>query len=263
MKVGTYDPSPLGGFVFSEIGIDTGSGWVETDPNARFGVHWNVGLSGRVVQVTVDGVLQVACLPCGTGYFSTVYVKAGDRIVNIKGLTTADITLTLPVTVPTSLVPGFADFTLIGGFAFFSDTTAGGSLSTGIVGSTLAQLGKHNIRGIAYTRGLADHPMAGKWLSPFGAEERQSCCTRDGWTWGVGASLPDTLGLFPSCPTPTFGGLLPTNPFLNTAVGCQYDDDNIPVPNTGTPLGPWSAIDPGERGSLLPEFWDTPYSFTA
>jgi hypothetical protein len=53
----------------------------------------------------------------------------------------------------------------------------------------------------------------------------------------------DTLGEGTACPTPTFGGMLPPNPMFTPGVACHIDDDSF------------------SRGSLLAEFWDTPFSF--
>ena len=233
-QIGSYDPAPDGAFFFTELGTASSStagvpNWVSADPAAQKGTHWDVVTSGLAngddVSVSVSGILPSSnAINCSTGIYKTVYAAAGDTLVNIKGLATADSTVTSPVTVPLSLVPGFSDLTSIGGFIFYSDITEGNSGNNGIVGGTL----QGNRSGVSYTGG------------------------------SIGPS--DTLGDSPACPTPTFGGTLPVNPFLNPAVGCQYDDDNIPVPNAGNPAGPWTAINPGERGTFNPEWWDTNYS---
>jgi hypothetical protein len=232
-QVGEYDPSPDGAFFFTELGVSSVPGvWSSADPAAQFGTHWDVTVGASAVRVTVDGVVRSAdSVNCADGMFNTVYAKNGDLITNVKGLSTADSTLTLPVTVPLSLIPGFSDITSIGGFIFFSDITLGNSANTGVVGSTLETADLGIREGVSYTGGFL--------------------------------GISDTLGDSPSCPTPTFGGTLPTNPALNPAVGCQYDDDNVPVPNTGSPGGPWTAINPGERGTFFSEWWDTHHSFTA
>jgi hypothetical protein len=235
-QVGTYDPSPDGAFFFTELGTNDGlvdsdgdgSTWDESDPAAQYGTNWSVTYGpGFQVSVAVDGVLGSSSPTCIGGVFNTVYFKDGDLIVNVKWLSTADSTVTLPVTIPLSLIPGFSDITSIGGFIFFSDITLGNSANTGIVGSAL----QPNRTGVSYT--------------------------------GGSLGISDTLGDSPACPTPTFGGTLPTNPFLNKFVGCQYDDDNIPVPDVGNPTGPWTAINPGERGTFLSEWWDTIHKFVA
>jgi hypothetical protein len=228
-QVGEYDPSPDGAFFFTELGVDNGSGWTGADPAAQFGTNWYVTYGpGFQVSVTVDGVLGSAdAVNCANGVFNTVYFKNGDTIANVKALSTADSTVTLPVTVPLSLVPGFSDITSVGGFIFYSDITEGNSTNSGVVGGAL----QANRSDVSYTGGFL--------------------------------GISDTLGDSPACPTPTFGGTLPPNPFLNPAVGCQYDDDNVPVPNAGSPAGPWTATNPGERGTFLTEGWDTAFSFVA
>jgi hypothetical protein len=232
-QVGEYDPSPDGAFFFTELGVSSASGvWTDSDPSAQFGTHWSVSYGpGNRVSVTADGVLGSANINCANGVFHTVYFKDGDTIANVKGLSTADSTVTLPMTVPLSLVPGFSDITSVGGFIFYSDITPGNSMNSGVAGSALDSQDLGIRTNVSYTGGFL--------------------------------GISDTLGDSPACPTPTFGGTLPTNPLLNPAVGCQYDDDNTPVPNAGTPAGPWSAVNPGERGTFLAEWWDTNVSFTA
>ena len=247
-KIGTYDPSPAGGFIFQELGVDYGSGWTHADWNASYGWNWDVSTSGNTVTVSVDGVVQCADLNCVGGTINTVYAKAGDRIINVKGLTSADELVVLPVTLLTGLIPGLNDITTVGGFIFFSDTTAGGSGNFGTVGSTLQQ----NIGGIAYTPGAAGRAAAGEWLGLFNVDGSRY---RASETYGSGVSMPDTLGPGPRCWTPTFGGLVPINPLWVPDQACHFDDDNIPW-LTGN-------IDPGERGTFLPEFWDTNYGFFA
>jgi hypothetical protein len=234
-QIGTYDPAPDGAFFFTELGTSSTAGtWVAADPAAPYGAGgtFDVSYGAGTVTVSVDGVVPSSnAINCTTGVFNTVYAKAGDTISNVKGLATADSTVTLPVTIPLSLIPGESDITSIGGFIFYSDITAGNSLNQGIVGSSLETAGLGIREGVSYTGGFL--------------------------------GISDTLGDGPSCPTPTFGGTVPTNPFLNPAVGCQYDDDNVPVADLGNPSGPWTAINPGERGTFLTEWWDTAYSFVA
>jgi hypothetical protein len=235
-QIGTYDPSPDGAFFFTELGVNNGSGWTASDPAFPYGTHWSLNITitaGLLTyRVLVLGLHRASdATNCANGVFTTVYARPGDDIRNIKALTTADSTVTLPVTVPLSLVPGFSDITSVGGFIFFSDITHGNSQNQGLVGTTLETAGLGIREDVSYTGGFL--------------------------------GISDTLGDSPSCPTPTFGGLLPTNPALNPAVGCQYDDDNVPVPNTGNPAGPWTAVNPGERGTFLSEWWDTTLNFTA
>jgi hypothetical protein len=168
--------------------------------------------------------------------FNTAYFKNGDQIANVKALSTADDKLALPVTVPLSVLPGLSDVTSLGGYSFFSDITDGHSRNQGLVGGALETLALGIRRGVSYTGGFLD------LAETLGA---------------------DTLGESPACPTETFGNMLPTNPFLNTSVGCQYDDDNIPVPNGSNPAGPWTAVNPGERGTFLTEWWNTSHNFVA
>jgi hypothetical protein len=249
-QVGTYDPSPDGAFFFTELGTNSGNGWQTADPNMVFGSNWNVTYGpGFQVAVTVDGVVQSGDLVncAAPGIFHTVYFKDGDMIANVKGLSTANGTATLPATIPLSVVPGFSDITSIGGFTSFSDITEGNSVNSGLVGSLLKDLVLGNRENVSFTGGFLGIPGA---LSVSGGLA------------GVLGNV-DTLGDSPACPTETFGGTLPPNPFVNEFVGCQYDDDNIPVPNSGDLDGPWWAINPGERGTFLTEWWDTTHSFVA
>jgi hypothetical protein len=232
-EIGAYDPSPSGGYVFTDLGTNDGSGWVDADPNMTFGTNWDVtyGAGGHPT-VTVDGVVGEAdAVNCANGVFYAVHAKAGDGVVNVKGVSTASNTIVLPVTIPLSLIPGFGDVTSVGGFLFYSDVTPGNSANQGVIGTALESLGLGIREGVAYTGGFL--------------------------------ATSDTLGESPACPAPTFGGIQPPNPFANTAVGCLYDDDNVPVPNPTGPLGPWTAMNPGERGTFLTEWWDTDYGFTA
>jgi hypothetical protein len=261
-KIGTYDPLPTGGFTFTELGTDNGSAWQNADLNAQVGVHWNVTFpAANTVRVTVDGVLASTCNVCVGGVFNTVYAKDGDSISNVKGLSTTNAAMVLPATMPLSLVPGGTDVTVFGGFVHISDTTGGLSGNYGIVGAT----SRPNIVGIAYTPGPMQQARAGEWPGVYGNGPTADEVSRfmDSATWGVVTSLPDTYGAALSCWTPTWGGDVPPNPLFNAAFGCHYDDDNIPVPNSGNPGGPWTAVNPGERGSLLPEFWPTTQAFVA
>jgi hypothetical protein len=216
-QIGEYDPSPDGGFTFQELGTNDGSGWVSSDPNMT---TWSASVSaGGIVTVQASGhVTSSNPTNCASGVFTTVYGSAGDSIVNVKGVSFANATVTLPVTVPLSATCGptgglvcESDLVSVGGFIFFSDVTAGAS-TAGVANS--------NITGISYTGGA------------------------------VGGT--DNLGDGPTCPTPTFGGTLPSNPLLQS----------------GPPSAPWDTPpcqiddDAAGRGSLFTEFWDTPYSFT-
>jgi hypothetical protein len=263
-QVGTYDPSPDGAFFFTELGTSSATvggvpHWENADEAAKHGTHWSVTAkvtSGLLLfRVLVHGRLgsaNINCQPAGSGIFYTVYAKAGDPIVNIKGLSTADSTVTLPVTVPLDIVPGQSAITSVGGFIFYSDITHGNSVNTGAVGGTLAANGGDDPSTTCVNEGTLGNRL---------------CVSYTGGALGIS----DTLGDSPACPTPTFGGTLPTNPFLNPDVGCQYDDDNRPTPNQNNlsglannpPTAPWNAINPGERGTFLTEWWDTTLSFTA
>lgn len=191
--IGEYDPSPDGGFSFTELGRNDGSGWVNADPNMVFGVDWSVTVSGATATVDVAGIVkQAAPGTCAGGVYKTVYAQPGDRIASAKALTLEETGATLPVVVPTSLLcllPGglcMDDVTAVGGYRSVADTTAGNS-TVGV--------SKPNISGIAYTNGALG---------------------------GV-----DTLGDGPTCPTPTFGGTLPQNPLFVPGTACQIDDDPV------------------------------------
>ena len=265
-QVGEFDPSPDGAFFFQELGTNDGvdddfdgSPWDATDPvnrprGAGAAGTWDVtGPTTSGGQTTwgleVDGRLSSSDPTCATGVYvqdfgsntpgpysaSTTGSRAAfgcpaytsDCIANIKGLSFGNEVLTLPITVPLSLLtcnlPVIGndlctpDLKSLAGFIVPSDTTAGNST---------AGLLNNNIPGIAYTASLFNDEILGGQLF-----------------------LPDTLGDGPTCPTPTVGGTLPDNPVwaANQDQSCQFDDD-------GTLLG---------RGTLLPEFWDNggPLSF--
>jgi hypothetical protein len=220
VQIGEYSPDPTGGFGFYEVGTNDGSGWKDASPYMVKGVDWDIQLeqtasgseSGTVARIQVDGIFKTAdTTNCQEGFFKHAYMKPGDVIANAKALSTADEVVTLPVTVPLSVLCAPTggevcedDLTTVGGFVFFADTTEGNST---------AGLANSNITGIAYTGGA------------------------------VGVS--DTLGDGPTCPTPTFGGLLPTNPLFTPDTACQIDDDSV------------------ARGSFLSEWWDTNNGFIA
>lgn len=260
-QIGEYDPSPDGGFPFIELGINAGNGWISSDPFASFGTHWNVSIAGSTVTVSVDGTVSSAdATNCWNGVFNRVFARAGDLIDNIKGLTTADVLLTLPVTVPLNLGPGLSNITTAGGYMFFSDTTAGNSWNVGSVGNVL----RPNISNIAFSTGVVERNRGAGSVIQDQEEPTRASDGGGGSQPGPRPSDPvDTLGESPACPTPTFGGLLPRNPWMSTDFGCHYDDDNVPMPSTLNPVGPWVPINPGERGTFLAEFWDTNFRIIA
>jgi hypothetical protein len=257
-QIGTYDPSPDGGFFFDELGTSTALNiWDDDDPcfPRSGGANWDVIYGpGNKVTVKVDGVVKFANLQALGGCLEAWYAKPGDDITNIKGLSTADTTVTLPFTMPLSLVPGFSDITSVGGFSLFSDVTTGNSINMGLgavlavltgdsMGTPCANEGLGIRPCVSYTPGLAHAPpTAGRRLEADQEEELPRAF----------ASVPDTLGGGPRCWTYTYGGILPPNPLWVANQACHIDDDNI-VSLTGN-------IDPGERGTVLAEFWDTNYS---
>ena len=212
-QVGEYLPGPDGGFTYHELGTNSGGGWVNSNPYMIKGVNWDVEVisdgDGTALRITVDGIVKTPDANCAEGYFKTAYVKAGDVISNAKAMTTANAVVRLPVAVPElpdtcALFGGMIcaqqlveDTVQLGGFVHFADTTDGAS--------TAGRLGA-NIRGIAYTPGLAS------------------------------AGIIDTLGAGPTCPTPTFGGTLPKNPLFVPDTACHIDDDGV---SRGTFLGEW------------------------
>ena len=214
VQVGEYFPD--GGFGFFELGTNPGGGWTTPNPYMVNGVNWAASTAsdgtGTVIDVSVDGIFRTPdTTNCQEGFFKHAYMKAGDVIANVKGLTTANEVVTLPQPVPLSALCApsggevcFDDLQTIGGFVFFADVTDGNS-TAGLLNT--------NITGIAYTGGA------------------------------IGVS--DTLGDGPTCPTPTFGGLLPKNPLFTADTACQIDDDTV------------------SRGSFLSEWWDTAHGFTA
>jgi hypothetical protein len=244
-QIGEYDPSPTGGFIFNELGTKDGNGWHSANPYHPYGTgldQWNVSITGTgptTITVTAPGIYRLGdTLDCQEGFFKTVYAKPGDSIASVKGVTTANDVVTLPVTVPLSLTCDLIgdilcldDLTTVGGLLFFSDVTDGDST---------AGLFNSNIRGVAYTTGVAKRAISNEWINVLGYLQHLLDTTP---VYGIN-EVPDTLGPGLTCPTPTFGGLLPTNPLFTPDTACQIDDDSI------------------ARGSFLPEFWDTVHGFT-
>jgi hypothetical protein len=197
-QIGEFDPSPDGAYFFQELGTNDGSGWVNADPNMT---TWSASVSaGGVVTVQSSGhVTRSDSTNCASGIYTEVYASTGDTIVNVKGISFANSTVTLPVTAPLSVLCGpsggevcESDLTSVGGLISTSDVTAGNST---------AGLANSNITGISSTGGA------------------------------IGGT--DTLGDGPTCPTPTFGGTVPPNPLLQSGPPsapwdtppCQIDDD--------------------------------------
>jgi len=237
-SVGTYDPSPDGAFFFDELGVshNGGTSWSTDDPCMPHGTTWSVAYpTTSSVTVTVDGVTRFSNIQAVGNCINDEYVKLGDSVTNLKALSTADSTVTLPVTIPLSIIPGFSDITSVGGFLFTSDYTEGNSRNVG-TGATLALNTGDDPMTPCTNEGLAGNRLC----LPFS-------------TGLIG--LVDTLGDGPRCWTPTVGGQVPQNPLWVPNQPCYIDDDNIP--------GPTGNVDPGERGTFLEEWWDTPFGFTA
>ena len=215
-QVGEYDPAPNGGYGFFELGSNDGAGWTSADPHMPYGPEgqgtWLVTVTGNTVTVRSRGVVtRTDTTNCGDGRYNLRYATPGDVIANVKGFSSANRVITLPVVAPFTALCSVSggrvcpesDVRTVGGFWGISDVTTGNS-TAGLLNT--------NITGIAFTGG------------------------------SLGGS--DTLGDGPTCPTPTLGGALPQNPLFTPDTACQLDDD-------------FAA-----RGSLLPEWWDTPHGFT-
>lgn len=135
-SVGEYWPTLDGGFYYTDLGRSTSPGsWTTIDP-AMTG-RWSASASGTstgptTLTVEVSGIVHKTDTGCMGGVLKTAYATAGDRIANVKGLTTADVFVT-------SSVAGS-----VGGFNFYSDVTEGHS-TPGMLNS--------NISGISYTGG--------------------------------------------------------------------------------------------------------------
>lgn len=200
-SVGTYDPTPSGGFQFTDLANEAGMrgpDGVSGSGDDEFGYSvTRYGSPGRTrLQLWVEGNVEHADPTCTSGVFTETFANhapgpfsysyAGDRIGNVFGLTTADLTVGLPVTVPTGticrewlefLVPCGNDIKVVARFLDYADNThqwAGGDV---------------------YTPGIFDRV--------------------------------DNLGDGIQCPTPTFGGALPENPVAAQDVACQIDDDGL------------------------------------
>ena len=192
-EVGTYDPSPQGGFVYNDIESDSAMFGLYVPPTVTYtsGATYTPG-ADSIVQVAVSGVVRFTDSLCVSGYYEEDFASenlpgpytgtayTGDRISNLAAISTADLTVVLPVAIPLSLVPGESDVKAIGGWVTVSDTTNRAS------------------GGPVYTPG------------PMGD-----------------LAFLDTLGNGPTCPTPTVGGTLPDNPLwaANQNQPCMIDDD--------------------------------------
>jgi hypothetical protein len=217
-ELGDYTPDLSGGFTFNELGTNSGAGWQAANTYHPFSStaaadNFFVSVSGSDVTVTVPGILKTPdTVNCQEGFFKNVYAKTGDNIANAKALTTANEVVTLPVTLPLSITCGLPTSDL----DCENDLTSVGGFvffADTTDGNSTAGLANSNITGIAYTGGAV--------------------------------GVTDTIGDGPTCPTPTFGGLLPTNPLFTPDTACQIDDDSV------------------ARGSFLSEWWDTSHGFTA
>lgn len=273
-QIGEYDPSPDGGFLFTELGVNDGidddgdgSAWDATDTlDMPHGSSWLVTTSGSSVTVSVDGIVLQANELCdrvvqspysGLPYvehaaYRTAYATPGDVIADVKGLTTANKLRTLDSTVVltdrcdgsgTSLLDICQpDLRTLGGYAAFSDTTSGTSYSAGglctCVYPAWVEARRDDIPGIAYTPGLygslGAHALNESLVRPWSSE-------LDDHRGSFGPL--DTLGDGMTCPTPTLGGLIQQNPLFTSNQSCQIDDDTV------------------ARGWFFGEFWETVHSF--
>jgi hypothetical protein len=220
LSVGEYDPGTGGGFRHHALGVadhtDTSGDpvWRNTSDLMKYGVDWTAEVSSgggfTTIGMTFDPTVKIRNPACVGGVFNMVFAQPGDEILNNSGMTTADVGITLTTEAPPGPSCG-----LTGGLVCVDDHTLIGYYDYVVDvtdGNSIPGLLDTNISGISYTPG------------PFGAV--------------------DTLGDGPTCPTPTFGGLLPTNPLFTPDTACQIDDDST------------------ARGSFLSEFWDTPHGFT-
>ena len=248
-QVGTLDAGPDGGFFFDELGVSTAPGvWSTDDPCMPHGTSWDVVYGpGNTVNVKVNGVVKFSNVQAVGGCIEAWYAKAGNSITNVKFLSTADFTVTLPVTIPLSLIPGFSDITSIGGIVFPSDMTHGSSRNVGL-NATLAAATGDNAGTPCVNEGILGNRLCVSFTGGlFGLADKLGALVTSNFP-------PDTLGDGPRCWTSTVGGVLPANPLWVPNQPCYIDDDNIP--------GPTGNVDPGQRGSILAEWWETSVGFT-
>lgn len=200
VQQGEFDPAHKGGFIYEELGSNSGGGtWITTNSNHPYGTDWSVAVTGSgptTVTLTVPGVLETTdTINCVGGVFKNVYATPGDHIANVKGLTSANIS---------------AD--MISTTMYFSDFT-GGNSTTGVINA--------NIPGIAYTPGRDRQAIGWDWPNTLAnVEHLEATGARYGFL-----SNPDTYGPGPTCPTPTLGGTLPPNPLFTPDTACHNDDD--------------------------------------
>lgn len=126
-RVGEYSPAIDGGFSFIDLGsTDAAGNWV-SEP-AMSG-RWSASVSGTgptTITVEYTGVVLTADARCAGGVYADAFVTPGDRIANVKAISTTDLS------------------TALGGLVAYSDVTEGNSVP-GALGM--------NISGISYTGG--------------------------------------------------------------------------------------------------------------
>ncbi|HEX7165835.1 MAG TPA: hypothetical protein VF230_02530 [Acidimicrobiales bacterium] len=113
--VGHYDPSPDGAFFFYDL---------STEPSMAglYSMTRTVSGGDTTLELSVDPRVRISDVTCTGGVFVHELAASGDRIANVFGLTTADRSVILPVTVPLSLI-GEPDLRAVGGTTSWSDCT--------------------------------------------------------------------------------------------------------------------------------------------
>ena len=200
-QIGYYDPSPGGGFISTELGVDDGpvdATQIPPDTDAGFQdsittmpspATWAADLTGSEMTVEVNGIVRMPDTLCVGGVHERDYGShrrgaynllsfpfGGDDILNVKALT---------IVQGGAWPPGSP-------YAGISDTTAGAS-----------------------TRG---------WFN--------TNTPNIAFSYGLDPTASDTLGPGPDCPTPEG----PPNPTAAANQPCHIDDDGLPNhPITGDP----------------------------
>ena len=161
--IGRFDPTEQGGYTFIDL---------KSEP--AMNGKWSFAQSGSNISITVNTDVTTSDTTCAGGVFHSDYGNTGDTLASVTAETSNDQVVTLPVALPTSVVPGQSNLQAIGGLVSASDWA----------------------------------PEAGFNLGTAGPYSETG----------------------PTCPTPTFGGLLPRNPLFTDGAPCNVIN---PVPGGG------------------------------
>lgn len=122
-QLGYYDPSPSGAFFFDDLQANPNMAGLFDVAIAPAGSNTQITVTVASVERTADTTCAGNSINASAAEYLKDYGQAGDHLDNVTGLTTLDEGVVLPVTVPTSVIPGFGDTKAVGGLIPFSDVT--------------------------------------------------------------------------------------------------------------------------------------------